>query len=75
MMLFKTQLVHEAPRHVAGPYRGYFSPRYGRRIEWPKPYGASTTIACNDDGDRLDHDAHIAECDTLRRMAGYDIAA
>ncbi len=78
MMLFKTQMVQEAPRHVAGPYCGHFAPRYGRRVASRKLFDARSAIACNDDvggPDRLDIDGYIAEREILRRMADYDIAA
>ncbi len=75
MLLFKTQLVQEAPRHVAGPYRSHFAPRYGRRVESRKTFDACSATACNDDAERLDTDLHIAEREILRRMADYDIAA
>jgi hypothetical protein len=75
MMLFKSQLVQEAARRVAGPYRQYFAPRYGRRVESRKAFDPCSAIACNDDVGGLDFDAYIAEREILRRMADYDIAA
>lgn len=70
MDLFKTQWLQEPRRHVAGPYRCRFAPRYGRRVEPRAAFDASGAIACNDDADYFQ-----AEREILRRMADYDIAA
>ena len=85
MDLFKTQWLQEPPRHVAGPYRCRFAPRYGHRVERRVAFDASIAVACNDDVDRLDNGlldngvldngVYLAEREILRRMADYDIAA
>jgi hypothetical protein len=69
MHLFKSQLLQEAPRHVAGPYRQSFAPRYGRRAECRPP--PSNVVAIVSDVAST-HDAGRA---LLRWMADYDVAA
>jgi len=69
MHLFKTQLLQEAPRHVAGPYRHSFPRRYGRRGECaPRP---TNVVAIATDAAFT----HEAGRELLRRMADYDVAA
>ncbi len=75
MMLFKTQLVQEAPRHVAGPYRSHFPRRYGHRMQPRQAFDIFSAVACNDDDGRPETQVYIAEREILRRMADYDIAA
>ncbi|HZV23259.1 MAG TPA: hypothetical protein VFF93_05790 [Luteimonas sp.] len=69
MHLFKSQLLQEAPRHVAGPYRQSFAPRYGRRAG-RRP--ARDNVVALAPGVASTHEAG---CELLRWMADYDVAA
>jgi hypothetical protein len=71
MDLFKSQLLCEAPRHVAGPYRQSFARRYGRRAERRHGVGGNVVALGSRDAAAM----HEAEREILRRMADYDVAA
>jgi len=72
MVLFRTQLLQEAPRHVAGPYTGTYSRRrYGRRDAARTPPVPPPCLSIARDFDAL----RQAECEVLHRMCDYDIAA
>jgi len=72
MVLFRTQLLQEAPRHVAGPYAGTYSRRrYGRRDPARTPPVPPACLAIAREVDML----RQAERDVLQRMCDYDIAA
>jgi hypothetical protein len=70
MRLFKTQMLQEAPRHVAGPYTARYARRYGRRDAGrPSPRPSWVGIEPNLVAIRE------AERELLRRMSDYDLAA
>lgn len=71
MNLFKSQLLQEAPRFVAGPYRQSFARRYGRRVE----RGQVLDDKVGTVEPRVDVPMQEAERTILRTMADYDIAA
>lgn len=69
MHLFKSQGLHEQPRHAAKTYRdGGFGRRYGRR----STPAFDRSVASNDDDGDFEFEA---ERDILRLMADYDRVA